>query len=56
MRHIGMHSKFKVKVDYEKDSAGHLLHLKLKVHEQYWEISEFTREEAECLIYNVFTA
>ena len=56
MRYIAMHSKSKVKVDSEKDGTGHLLHSLLKIREQYWEISEFTREEVECMIYNVCTS
>ena len=56
MRHIAMHSKSKGKVDFEKDGASHLLHSLLKIHQQYWEISEFTREEVECMIYNVCTS
>ena len=39
-----MHSKSKVKVDSEKHGAGHLLHSLLNIREQFWEISEFTRE------------
>ena len=53
MRYIAMHSKSKVKIDSEKHGSGHLLHSLLKIREQYWEISEFTRAEVECMIYNV---
>ena len=56
MRYIAMHSKSKVKVDSEKDGAGHLLHSLLKIREQYWEICDFTREEVECMVYNVCTS
>ena len=56
MRYIAMHFKSKVKVNSEKDGAGHLLHSLLKIREQYWEISEFTREKVECMIYNVCTS
>ena len=56
MRYIAMHSKCKVKVDSEKGGAVHLLHPLLKIREQYWEISEFTREDVECMIYNECTS
>ena len=56
MRYIAMHSKSKVNVDSIKHGASHLLHSFLNIREQYWEISEFIREEVECMIYNVCTS
>ena len=53
MRYNAMHSKSKVKVDSEKDGAGHLQHSLLKIREQYWEISEFTREEVEWCLFRI---
>ena len=56
MWYIAMHSKSKVKVVSEKDGAGHLLYLLLMIREHHWKISEFTREEVECMIFNVCTS
>ena len=56
MRYIAMHFKSKVKVVSEKDGAGHLLYLLLMIREHHWKISEFTREEVECMIFNVCTS
>ena len=55
MEFITMHSKSKVTVCPEWDSAGQLSYSFISnICEQYWEIAEFTREEVDYMIYTIF--